>query len=97
MVDRAILADNVIARSIRGQVVFMSKAHNDVLTLNETASFIVESLGAASSLADCSARVMQEFKIDDASQVERDIRSLLVSLRERGIVTEEAIARFLDE
>ncbi len=97
MVDRSILSNDVIARSIRGQVVFMSKAHNDVLTLNETASFIVESLPAASSLADCSARVMREFKMDDAAQVERDIRNLLVSLRERGIVTEEAIARFIEE
>jgi hypothetical protein len=97
MIDRSILSDEVIARTIRGQVVFMSKAHNDVLTLNETASFIVENLPSATNLGDFSARVMREFKIDDAAQVQRDIRSLLASLREKGIVKAEAVARFLDE
>ena len=96
MIDRSILSDEIIARTIRGQVVFMSKSHNDVLTLNETATFIVENLPSAKDPGELAALVMREFKIDDAAQAESDIRSLLTSLREKGIVKAEAVARFLD-
>ena len=97
MIDRSILSDDVIARTIRGQLVLMSRLHSDVLTLNDTASFMVENLPSAKDLGDLGARVMREFKIDDAAQVERDLRSLLASLREKGIVKAEVLTRFLSE
>jgi hypothetical protein len=95
MIDRSVLSEGVIAREIRGQVVFMSRANDDVLTLNDTASFIFTHLAGAADAAELSVSVMREFSIDDAVRVEREIRSLLESLRERGIVRAEAVARYL--
>lgn len=85
------LCQDIIDRNIHGQHIFMSKSNSDVFTLNETASFIFQSLGRVSSLAELTQEVMTEFAIDDMELAKNDIQTLLQTLLDRNILRKEAV------
>ena len=95
MAFESVLSEDVIARTIRGQVVILSRSSSEVVTLNETASVVLEALPGASSLRDLARAVMARFAVDDEARVRADVKALLVGLRDQGVLREEATARVL--
>jgi hypothetical protein len=91
----SMLGPDIIGRCIHQQQVFMSKRNSDVYTLNETASFIYECIGAGATLAEIESKVMAEFDVDDPETVRQDIRKLLDFLIEKNIVVADRVEHIL--
>lgn len=82
--DLRLKTDGLDWREVQGQIVALMGSDREIV-VNQAGSLLWPMLAAGSDRERLRARLVQEFRIDEA-RAERDVEAFLGSLRERGLL-----------
>lgn len=86
--ERAVFAPDVVLQTIGGEAILLKLADETVFSLNETGAHVAVGIARGSSI-DAIIRELATAYGTEVGQIEHDVRTLLVSLVDQGLVVLE--------